>query len=488
MKKLLLILLFISYSHISLAQDLQIMVDDDGTMAQSNNSNFSMWNDTGKMNFEKGKMGELKLNNNPIDISDDSLKSSKFKSQVDNKFNKNRRFNILSNSYSTQTQIVSFYLYRKYIRFNKNYNCASPITMAVFPIVVSEFLHPVVSIALSTLKALLKERGYARREIPDLIALTQNSSICNAFETTLAEINSFLKHKDSEIQGHALNTENKEKIKRYATLKIAYDNLYNYIFLYNLYVNLPIRSNNNQLVSNALDNFENIFPEFKGVTRASSELTNFLAIIDDMESLLKNYKTSIVENTNFNSTSNVIGSANKIKNFLNNPQSYYNGLAKTSLPQTLHLFNYTSSSSSSTPPSNLITSSNPSSVATFWSDLGSASFMIPRNNDPTAADNITYDGRTFHRFYFAQLSSRPGQSPGDYFLSHDNIGQLHLGSWDRRPRVLLINNDHSAGNTTFRIIEVDIGLTENNFASVIAPSIPSGFKIADWTDLENYFE
>lgn len=77
-------------------------------------------------------------------------------------------------------------------------------------------------------------------------------------------------------------------------------------------------------------------------------------------------------------------------------------------------------------------------VKDVWELLGSQSFMVTNGGKPTYANNISYNGSRFHRWYWTSWSERPGQSPSSNFLSHDNIGQLHLGSWGPRTRILAI--------------------------------------------------
>jgi triacylglycerol esterase/lipase EstA (alpha/beta hydrolase family) len=87
----------------------------------------------------------------------------------------------------------------------------------------------------------------------------------------------------------------------------------------------------------------------------------------------------------------------------------------------------------------LITYSNEGNdLEALWNNIGQSNLMLTRNGDPTAADNIYYNGNRFHRFYFATWSYRPGQTPHSGFASHGNIGQMYLGSWSPRGHVLLI--------------------------------------------------
>jgi len=63
--------------------------------------------------------------------------------------------------------------------------------------------------------------------------------------------------------------------------------------------------------------------------------------------------------------------------------------------------------------------------------------MITKDGDATYSNNSSYNGKRFHRFYFAAWSKRPGQTPHSGFLSHAKVGQLHLGSWTPRKYLLL---------------------------------------------------
>ena len=88
----------------------------------------------------------------------------------------------------------------------------------------------------------------------------------------------------------------------------------------------------------------------------------------------------------------------------------------------------------------IIYSNSGGNLETLWSNIGQVNLMMTRNGDPTAADNIYYNGIRFHRFYFATWSYRLGQTPHNGYLSHAHIRQMHLGSWTPRGHVLLIKN------------------------------------------------
>jgi len=63
--------------------------------------------------------------------------------------------------------------------------------------------------------------------------------------------------------------------------------------------------------------------------------------------------------------------------------------------------------------------------------------MLTRNGKPEYSSG---------RQYYIDWSDRSGQTPYDSFLSHANIGQMHLGSWSLSDRSILAVNTGSSGS------------------------------------------